>query len=169
MIDLQVFRTEWALLCERFRMTGGQEPSQLMMRRYYEYLSPRMDTEVFVAAARQVYAEREFFPRPVDFVEAAGPGEDRGAVEWEKVSKLLRNSGSPLDSLDEPARRAVRAMGGLFRIGERASELHFRRREFLEHYAAYADPGNVPALPPVSEEGRRLIRQAMSGELEQAS
>lgn len=159
MIDRGTFNNEWTYLCERFRMTGEKEPSSVMRGRYYEYLSARMDTAAFVEAAGRIYCEAEFFPKPSDF--APEGNAKRAALAWEKVLPLLRNSSSPLDSLDEPAKRAVRTMGGLAVIGQDASAIHFRRSEFCELYEQYAGSSESP--PPLTGEGRRVVEQAMAG------
>ena len=149
MIDEGIWKNEWTLLCERFRLTGDREPSRIMRKRYYEYLSPRMDTDEFRRAAMLIYSEREFFPRPADFL----PGE-RGlgaAIAWEALRPLLRNSGSSLETLDDAAKRAVRAMGGLGAIGASESDLPFRRREFMELYESFASTSELALIEPTPD------------------
>lgn len=160
MIDRGTFNNEWTYLCERFRMTGEKEPSSVMRGRYYEYLSARMDTAAFVEAAGRIYCEAEFFPKPADFVPPQS-AKQAAIAAWEDVLPLLRNFSAPLDSLDEPARRAVRAMGGLSRIGADVDGIPFRRAEFLNLYQQYAGADDGP--PPLTGEGRRVIEQAMAG------
>ena len=83
-------------------------------------------------------------------------GDEGEGVEWlmenmaREVERLLRNFNSSLDSLSQSGQRAVRAMGGLSRIGASEADLHFRRKEFTEMYAELA-----PDLLPPGE--RRLI------------
>lgn len=164
MIDKNVFKHEWVQLCERFRMTGSKEPSETMVRRYYEYLNQRLSTEEFQKAAARIYSEAEFFPKPADFVAGTAAEIDLEVAAldaWDDVTRLLRDFSNPLSSLDAPARRAVEVMGGLRAIGGSVSGLDFRRREFIEHYQRFAaaierDP--MHALPP--DERRSLTRGA---------
>ena len=157
MIDAGVFKNEWAVLCERF----DARPSQLFTKRYYEWLNARLTTEEFVHGAHRVFAEREFFPRPADFLPPEGEVKQRAAEQWERVTRLLRDFNSPLSALDGAAVRAVRQMGGLRNIGADAGQLNWRRKEFLELYA-YAEPAAEP-LPALTEAGRRLINDALAG------
>jgi hypothetical protein len=142
MIDEATFKDEWAALCERF----NRKPSVIETKRYYDYCNAHLDTAAFVSAAHLIYANFTFWPRPVDFV---------GEIdEWEQVVKLLRNFGSPLDSLSPAAQRAVRAMGGLSRIGASEDDLPFRRKEFRELCAEYH--GSAPRELPTPE-GAALV------------
>lgn len=158
MIDPGVFKNEWAMLCERFRMTGDREPSQPMVRRYFEYLNARMDTEAFVEAATRVYAEAEFFPKPADFLPSKG---NRAALQWEQVHGMLSNSAQSLDALDPVAKRCVRSMGGLFQIGSDIKALDFKRKAFTELYAELGDGDYTRYL--VTAESRKLVTRVMDG------
>ena len=146
------------MLCERFRMTGQREPSQPMMRRYFDYLNDRMETPEFLEAAARIYGEAEFFPKPADFLPDGGR---RGALQWEKVFALLHNSASPLDSLDPAARRTVRAMGGLAAIGADERTLHYRQSAFLGLYADLSDAPDTPA--ELLTDGQKLIGSVTDG------
>jgi hypothetical protein len=155
MIDEGIYNNEWVLLCERFRLTGEKEPSRMMRKRYFEYLDRRIDTAEFQKSCRRIYAEAEFFPRPIDFVPNQS-GKRCALEQWEKLLPLLRNSSSPLDSLDEPAKRAVRAMGGLSNIGRDAEALHFRRSEFADLYESFAE--SEEHLPQVTDQSQETLR-----------
>lgn len=160
-LDPGVFKNEWTVLCERF----GREPSSLVAKRYYAWLKERLSTEQFVAGTRRIFAEREFFPRPVDFMPPGGSVEVAATEAWEAVVPLLRNTRLGTGALSEPARRAVQVMGGLERIGASVGDLPFRRREFMEFYRQFADAALRDSLPPMTEAGRTLIQRALKGEL----
>lgn len=162
MIDEKIYRDEWTLLCERFRMTGDKEPSAEMMRRYYNHLTRHLDTETFQRQCERIYVENRFFPDPPDFIPARS-ADVRAVEQWEQVNKLLRNAASPLDSLDEPARRAVYAMGGLGRIGSDVDTLDFRRKDFMEFYVQFSESIKVNGMGPMLPGGSKLIRGAMDG------
>lgn len=170
MIDDGVFRNWWADLCERFRMTGEDAPSQRQMKRYYRYLSARMDTDDFEAAAEAVWAEREFFPRPADFVEAArGDAESAAMDAWERVLEMAKNwrSAAPAEELGRAGRKALAQVGGIKKLAlSDRSDLDFRRRDFLDAYrAALASTAGADTdrLPPMSDEGQSLLREATAG------
>lgn len=164
MIEKGVFKNEWAALCERFRLTGKKEPSQLMMRRYYRYLSGRLSTDQFRQAAQVVYAEREFFPKPADFVEAVATDSDLEALEqWELVRSAMKRSrdGLPEEATEE-TRRLVAKEGGLRSMGlVKLDEMQFVERRFKRAYGTLAATREGrKELPPVTEEGRKALQDA---------
>lgn len=163
MIDQGVFKNEWALLCERFRMTSEKAPSQPQMKRYYRYLSERMDTETFQRAAEIVWAQREFFPRPVDFVEAVDAGDEVRALEqWKFCQRLMSGDRSALEEMDEQGRQVVDLMGGISELRRtKIDETKWRRREFLKLYrtATEGDPG-ARSIEPMTAEGRKTLEAA---------
>jgi len=65
----------WSRLCRRFRV----QPDGELSAEYHGYLDPRLDEQAFVAAAEALWATREFFPRPADFVTIAA------SAEWPAV------------------------------------------------------------------------------------
>ncbi len=82
MIDADVFIAAWGTLERRFHRDMGDDVAV----EYKTALDAVLGTEQFVRAARVVFFEREFFPRPADFLEAAV------RVEWERSIRgvLLR-------------------------------------------------------------------------------
>lgn len=163
MIDEGIFRNEWAVLCERF---GKYDGSRVIAKRYFEHLSPRLSTEEFVSAARKLFAESEFFPKPADFVEAVGRGGRALAeADWEHAHALMWGDDSAYEKLSEEGKRAVKLMGGRYRLkSTHVDEAKWRRREFLELHE-YAGAPEREALPPMTDGGRKLIRDAMAGRL----
>lgn len=162
MIDRSVFRDEWAMLCERFRLTGQREPSSVMRQRYLEYLSPRLDTEQFRAAARVVYAEREFFPRPIDFVDAAGLSTETEALEqWDLCRRVMDGSAEAEAAMTDEGLSVLRLMGGARTLRMTALEdVQWRRKEFLQLYGTAAEAARAEALPNVTPESRAAIGAA---------
>lgn len=130
-IDEKVFKDTWALLCDRF----NREPSTPLMLAYYRTLSGRMTTAEFRAAAQAVFEEREFFPRPADFLEAARPDPKAEAMDqWELVQKLMKGD-VDTTALSEEGRRVVRMLGGASQLRDtQLDALPFVRRDFMQLY-----------------------------------
>ena len=153
MIDQDVFKKAWTLLCERF----NREPSQVLMSAYYGTLSEQMDTEQFRRAAHQVFVEREFFPRPVDFLNAAQPDPRADALDqWEQCQKLMR--GDPVKLTDE-GKRVVQLLGGERQLKEtKLDAVPFVRKEFLQLYGEAAAIAQRESRQQISAspEARRL-------------
>lgn len=156
MIDAETFAEEWSVLEDRF----GEEYSDAVQRRYFEYLTERMETEEFVEASRELFATRRFFPSPADFTEVAGPSEEARAYEqWRKVLREVESRDRT--DLEEAAREAIRVLGGMRAIRNAVrSEIPFLRKEFLEVYRAYqkrvrGGPSRVESSKPqlMIEEG----------------
>ena len=163
MIDQGVFANEWTVLCTRF---GKYEGSRLIATRYFEHLSPRLSTEEFVHAARKLFAESEFFPKPADFVEAVGRGGRALAeADWEHARAVMYGDAGAYGKLSEGGKRAVDLMGGVRGLqSTHVDEAKWRRREFLELHE-YAGAPEREALPAMTPAGRKLVRDAMAGQL----
>lgn len=131
MIDDVVFKNTWALLCDRF----GKTPSTPLMIAYYETLSPVMSTEQFRAAAQHVFENREFFPRPVDFIVPTQLTVQQEALtQWEQVHDMMRGFGS-YSSLTAEAQRVVRMLGGEQKLRmTNMDAVQYVRRDFMELY-----------------------------------
>lgn len=69
MIDKEVFDFEWATLKGRF---DCELPDDLGSR-YHQFLSARMSTAEFRAAAIYVLNNSRCFPVPTEFIEAISP------------------------------------------------------------------------------------------------
>jgi hypothetical protein len=150
------FRTWWTLFMQRWDRAEHRELTAF----YWAELHAMPDSE-FEHAARMALRSCTFFPSVEEIEKLAGGKPKRSALgEWEKVVPLLRNSSSPLDSLDEPAKRAVRAMGGLSQIGRDVDGLPFRRAEFAELYDQFA-ADSAESIPELTEDGRQMIERAM--------
>jgi acetoin utilization deacetylase AcuC-like enzyme len=129
-ISKDLFLEVWTGLETRF---GKQ--AQGSAANYMSYLSPLMGDEEFRAAARAVWASREFFPRPNDFLLI------RQGQDWEKVQEAAKLAGKKEDwgaifrSMTESGQRAIKALGGIFVIEERMQRTPDRiRRDFQDAY-----------------------------------
>lgn len=163
MIEPGIFANEWAVLVERF---GKYRDSELMAKRYLEHLSPRLSTDEFVAAARHLFATSEFFPRPQDFIDVAGRSRQAVAQDdWEHCQRAMRGDRTAYQRLSDEGRRVVRMMGGLDRLRmTKLGQIDWRRKEFLELHGSRGP--DVERLPPMTEDGRKLIEDALAGRLE---
>ena len=65
MLDPTVFRNQFTILEERWHRTF----SQATFSAYFEALADKLTTEEFLKAAKQVFAEDEFFPSPKRLIE----------------------------------------------------------------------------------------------------
>lgn len=151
----ETFRTWWKLFRQRWDRADQRE-----LAAFYWSELKRMDDAAFERAARHALRSLSFFPTVEQLERAGGLSTGDPAEQWEKVLPLLRNASSPLDTLDEPARRAVRAMGGLAAIGQDEKALPFRRSEFFDLYERYGGDAGAE-LPAITQDGRKLIEQAM--------
>jgi hypothetical protein len=129
MIDETVFKDAWVLLCERF----NRAMSPAMLLAYYNSLSPRMSTDEFKRAAQHVFDNREFFPKPADFIEALKPDVHANALtQWEQVQLLMSGERA---NLDPEAKRVVAMLGGEGHLRNSLVEnIPFVRKEFLKLY-----------------------------------
>lgn len=174
MIDEGVFKNEWADLCERFRLTGEDEPSQRQMKRYYSYLSERMDTDSFREASEAVWARREFFPKPTDFVEAVqGDAEERAHEVWDAVLEMASDwrNARPSEVLDEAGQKALRQVGGVKKLALMdKADLDFRRKDFIAAYRVTSSRSEATGdLVPMTDDGEQLVEDAMAGRLNPSS
>ena len=158
MIDQDVFNIEWAVICERF----NRDPSQVLAARYYQSLSPRMTTEQFRASARVVFEQREFFPRPLDFVEAIRPSVEAEALEqWELCEGVMAGLRKALVRMSPAGKRTVGLLGGPDRLrNTKLDQVPFVRRDFLK---LFGDAEEIhrretePTALPVSDETKELL------------
>jgi hypothetical protein len=140
MIDEKVFKDYWQLLCERF----GRLPSQALLLAYYKSLSPKLDTEQFKAAAQRVFEEREFFPRPTDFLEGDRAAKESEALsQWDAVQDVMRGLAKLAgnDDLTDESRAVIRLLGGETKLRNTPLDaVQYVRRDFL---AMYSDAGAI--------------------------
>lgn len=156
MIDKGVFTDEWKALLVRFgRKVDDANKEQ--GRRFYAFLSPQMDTEAFVRAARSVWATSRFFPRPADFLLV-----ESGPV-WAQIMDLLRAYSPPAwgngitahqwwerwQALPQAARDAADAIGDVEQLQKLAQTQSIRFREQWERtFEQQRTSEAVAALPP---------------------
>lgn len=168
MIDRGVFQERFTFLCKWF---GKIIDSDIALH-LHEILSKSLTSEEFIIACEKILVSEKFFPCPQDFIDCIkGSLLQRALIEWQT----------------EPALRSI--------VGKKAwdslppdegiiSEIKFRRKQFLEAYAAFAETASpleltptpplpritgsrqdsviIPSLPPTGESGeeaRARIRQ----------
>lgn len=135
MIDRHEFSKAWALLCERF----GKQTSDILFVAYYDALTDRMSTEEFRAAAQRVFEEREFFPRPVDFLQAGRDTRAEALAQWELAQSVIAGNRG-YEVLNAEARRVLLMLGGASELGRaNLDQVPFIRREFFQLYGDAAD------------------------------
>lgn len=155
MIDRSVFTTVWAKLCRRFgRAVDREEAAD-----YLAYLEAAgLSTEEVRAAAHALWATREFFPRPGDFLQpqavsgwsalrsmAALPTREYSTDQWWEARAKV----------PDRAWKALHAIGGLDAI-RNARDLISARREYLAAYEAQVQEEAMrKALP--APDGPKLL------------
>jgi hypothetical protein len=160
MIDERVFQASWVLLCDRF----GREQSNPLMLAYYRAISPHLTTDQFKAACQRIFVEREFFPRPADFLADARPDPKAEALEqWEQVQALMK--GEPA-TLTMEARRVVGMLGGEYKLRmTNLDAVQYIRRDFMELYGDAVEVARREAggriLP--TPEGNAITAALMNG------
>lgn len=145
-IDVPRFREVWEVLCDRW----GRQCDDRESAFYYKWLLQRgMDYEGFVAAAETLWATKQFFPRPVDFLLVAA------GREWGRVITLLGTAGETeriesYNALSQRAKDALNLLGGSEGLNRLA--VPRAREAFLESFAsvvtaeALVDPGALTSL-----------------------
>ena len=164
MIDQDVFNIEWAVICERF----NRDPSHVLAARYFQALSPRMTTEEFLAAARVVFEEQTFFPRPMDFIEAIRPSVEAEALaQWELCDQVMAGSTKALERMSPAGRRTAQLLGGTDRLrNTRLNDVQFVRRDFMKLFGDAEEIYRREAQPtalPVSDQAREVLAGAVPG------
>lgn len=141
MLDKRVFLREMAVLAELYNRPAL---SEVLIARYYEFLSTRLSTAEFEAAARRVFEEERFWPAPVTFVHLVKGDPKRIAGEaWTRLLSAAQ-SGRPQDA-EPDAIAALRRAGFTFRDVETASE--YRLGEIARAFASEHSAVPLPALP----------------------
>lgn len=149
MIQPENFWRMWETLCTRFGREADREEAAL----YLEYMEDMgMEEDQVERAARVVWASREFFPRPLDFVLAAHSdllGKLRRAAMDYRTSEaagwLTIVGGRPSLGLE-----VVRALGGIEQVAkmvDRGPDTFRREVEaHLDHVLAEMMTDTLPAL-----------------------
>jgi hypothetical protein len=160
MIDRHEFWAAWERLCRRF----GRDLDKDEARDYHGYLDPQLDTEEFLDAARKLWASREFFPRPDDFLDAAtGSSDEQALDQWQLCNRIMRGD-DVMDRMTEAGRKTVALMGGPDRLRQTpVDEVHFRRAEFIRLFgdAVEIHRRERGELPPWSEKDAKQLREAV--------
>jgi len=157
MIDQNVFRTEWTILCERWNRTHTRE----VAARYFQFLNDRMDTAAFRDACAHVFATNEFFPTPEQFVLAVQlPPEADALDQWELCLRVMEGD-SVLDRMNPCGRRVVALLGGPNKLRNTMVEsVPFVRKDFLAFYRDVNDGvarGHLLPGAEVTPESKRIV------------
>lgn len=133
MIDPEAFHELWSRLCRRFSRKVDNEE----MADYLAYLEAvGLDTEQVTRAIEAVWATREFFPRPADFL----AGEASGG--WTAI-RAFASKWTPYLSSDDArlllaaipprALKAMQSLGGIDVVKE-AKDYARMRREYFDAF-----------------------------------
>ena len=173
MIEQRVFLDTWKALCRRFGRSRDNEEAL----EHHAYLSGAMTTSEFVKSARHVWATREFFPRPADFLIVAG------GLEWAELIRIRAKDAAQTrpwanayeQALSDRGRAAVKLLGGLdIVVGLYERDPIRARNEFLSAYELHAgqlareharigEPKPDNQLPPPPAEAGRIVNELVPG------
>ena len=118
MIDRQIFENAMAAIAGRC----AKPPDANQLAMYHAYLSPRLETQEFLEAAKSVWSSAEFFPPPVAFMKV------RAEAQWEQLAALAALHTPPhvkpgymeaWAALDDTAKRTLKKLGGLPQFKEK--------------------------------------------------
>lgn len=118
MIDQTQFDNAMAFIAERCAKPPGEK--QLAM--YYAFLSPRLNDQEFLEAAKSHWSSAEFFPPPIAFMKV------RAENEWERLQLAMKLHTPPhvqpgfhdaFLALDPTTVRTLSKMGGIAAFKER--------------------------------------------------
>jgi hypothetical protein len=110
--DAEVFAGAFNKIRRRFNLAPDDE----MAADYFAYLSAFLSLDEMLSAMHAIWATREFFPKPADFVTAFVPG------EWRKVQECMDGWTEARDwigsrevwpTLSERSKAACIALGGV--------------------------------------------------------
>lgn len=155
MIDRETFRVMMALIAER----TPNVPDDSTLAVYYKFLSTRLTDAEFKESAMAIFAEAEFFPPPIRFLEI------RSTREWPVVMDLLIEFTPPhvpegwserWQTLSGEARGAIVQLGGPLSFkGELDRGVMRARAAFIKTYEEVARDAAVDAqvleAPPAPE------------------
>lgn len=148
-IDPGTWFNVWSRLCRRF----GRQFSNEEAADYLAYLEARgMTTETALGAAEAVWATREFFPRPADFLAGEATAGWVAILEFaEKWTRHLSGDDARalLAAIPERAKRALDALGGMD-VVRNAKDLSRTRRDYFEAFdrALMGESTREALLPP---------------------
>jgi len=137
MINKEQFKQWITLLGEKFNKPLSA-PSQLV---FYDILNAELTTEEFVAGARLVYRDNQFFPSPKEIIDQAKPQGDpaieaadvfRDILTWNGKDNLMAEARSRMTDV---GLRAFLAVGGPARFRRlTVDEELWARKEFIARY-----------------------------------
>jgi hypothetical protein len=135
MIPTTEFQDAWKSLCRRHgRTVDAAEAAEV-----HRYLNDILSAEEFRRAARHVWATREFFPRPADFVTANAAFEWAGAIRAKAKATGEFPWRDAAEALSPRGREALRIIGGLDVLVDLYQRDPLRARaEFLAAYELHA-------------------------------
>jgi len=159
MIDEGVFKTEWAILSERF----GKKFSAPVTARYFQLLSPQLSTERFRSACASIFSSNEFFPTPEEFVLRVGvPGEMEAFDQWELCVRIMEGEHHVLNRMTPAGQKVVSLLGGPERLGQtKVDSVPFVRRDFLQFYTDTTDADPITLLPELTADSRKIVGEVM--------
>jgi hypothetical protein len=136
-IDDITFAGEMTILQDRF---GRRDITSETLARYYDYLSPRMNTETFTVAAREIFNRDTFWPSPLRFLEVL-KGNPKALADdaWSRLIAAASKGAHPL--LSDIEERALSAVGGFREImyAEGNYKQDQLRKQFVGAYAREAE------------------------------
>lgn len=165
-ISKSVFSEAWQKLEGRF---GKQPPGSAAD--YLAHLTEILTEDEFLEAVRAVWATREFFPRPADFL-LIRQGED-----WTKILEATDLARKKLDwgpvfkSMSPTGQMSIKALGGIFVVTDRMqSNPGMIRKDFTTEYemsvttlaVQTALPASKDSLPEVTPESRRIVGEVLA-------
>jgi hypothetical protein len=113
-ISKALFMKVWEAMEKRF---GEQPPGSA--GDYLSFLDLLLTDEEFTEAGRAVWATREFFPRPADFL-MVRQGRDWALVqEAAELARRKKDWGELFQSMSSAGQMSIKALGGIFVVDER--------------------------------------------------
>lgn len=137
MIDPAAWYLIWGRLCRRFnREVNPEEAGD-----YLAYLEKAgMNTASVTAAAEAVWATREFFPKPADFLSGEATIGWRAIQEWGRdYHREIGGAGADALMARIPARakEAINAIGGLHLVKTiDPAKMPMLRKQYMEAFAS---------------------------------
>ena len=144
--DAAVFAQAFNRLRRRFLLAPDDE----VAADYYAYLSGVLSLDQMLTAMGGLWATREFFPKPADFVLAFAP------AEWARVQEAMdhwndnggHDRGALLEWLSPRARAACHALGGIGSMREETGGVLRMKATWEKAYAeAVQTEAMLTALP----------------------
>jgi len=152
MISKALFMEAWKGLERRFG-----EQSSGSAANYLTYLSPMMEDEEFTEAARAVWASREFFPRPADFLMV------RQGTDWRKAQEAVDLASKKEDwshlfrSMSPSGQMTIKSIGGIFCLYEGLQRNPSQaRKDFGREYEMAITTMAIQTALPAGEKTKQI-------------